>query len=380
MGLDKNLVCCDIKTKKTILKIQCEHPLTCADFEQDGVTLCVGTSRGKILVYDLRSPQSALHNIAAHNSSVTSAVFKQKPSSPPSGVSGLSSGRSRTRLSQQKSASSLKPVLEEGKENNDPVKKIVDEEFSRANENMFSYDKKDESIIPAASNRRESLSSMLFSPLRDTDTSLNSHISASISRDIDSRLGLTSRPGSETRRFSSDSVFSPLKDSPGPGSAGVSINKRTPFTSFNTPPSMSPLTIIRDESKLDQTSSNTSSAGVKVSQFNGKEKLSLESLENFVKETIDPGSASPAFAPPAEPALDHVVSAPVCEPGISNVSVSSSSRHSSASSSSTGGPRSSEFNNILTAFPSLVSRVSSTSSGSTLKQSHQSSSVNDFRY
>ena len=101
VGLDKRLVCCDTKARKQIMMIQCEAPLTSADFDQDGVNLAVGSSRGKILVYDLRKPKAPLHNIAAHNSTVTSVLFKPKPSGP--SLSG--------------SADSMESKVEEGNSN-----------------------------------------------------------------------------------------------------------------------------------------------------------------------------------------------------------------------------------------------------------------------
>ena len=51
VGLDKKLVCCDTKTKKMIMSIQCENPLTAADFDIDGVSMAVGTSRGKVGIF-----------------------------------------------------------------------------------------------------------------------------------------------------------------------------------------------------------------------------------------------------------------------------------------------------------------------------------------
>ena len=53
VGLDKKLVCCDTKTKKIIMSIQCENPLTAADFDIDGVSMAVGTSRGKVCIFRL---------------------------------------------------------------------------------------------------------------------------------------------------------------------------------------------------------------------------------------------------------------------------------------------------------------------------------------
>ena len=50
VGLDKKLVCDDTKTKKMIMSIQCENPLIAADIDIDGVSLSVGTSRGKVSI------------------------------------------------------------------------------------------------------------------------------------------------------------------------------------------------------------------------------------------------------------------------------------------------------------------------------------------
>ena len=193
VGLDKKFFCCDTKTKKQIMSIQAEAPLTSADFDHDGISIAVGTSRGRLLIYDLRSPKTPVHNIAAHNSSVTSVVYKPKQTTTShnpttSGVSSASKSRS-SRLSHQKSVPSLKTVKEEGKENSDPAmtEEKEEESFTKADEKMFSS-VRDESIFPSSSNRRESLSSMLFSPLRDSDSSFSSNIGAgSVSRDLESR-------------------------------------------------------------------------------------------------------------------------------------------------------------------------------------------------
>ena len=50
VGLDKKLVCDDTKTKKMIMSIQCENHLTAADFDIDGVSMAMGTIRGKVSI------------------------------------------------------------------------------------------------------------------------------------------------------------------------------------------------------------------------------------------------------------------------------------------------------------------------------------------
>ena len=347
VGLDKKLVCCDTKTKKQIINIQAEAPLTSADFDNDGASIAVGTSRGRLLIYDLRSPKTPVHNIAGHNSSVTSVVYKPKPATAShnpstSGVSSATKTRS-SRLSHQKSAPSLKTVKEEGKENSDPAltEEKEEETFTKADEKMFSS-VRDESIFPS-SNRRESLSSMLFSPLRDSDSSFSSNIGGgSVSRDQDTgRL-------SQLRRVSSDSVFSPLRDSPGPGSANVS-SKRTPFTSFSTPPTMSPLTIIREEARPEsiigeEARPESGSSQDMESGESVKEKLILESPRgSFVKETINTTSKSPLFQ-----------TAALTQTDLSHQQTDVSHKIPGQEKSLVEKPEASEFMNVITAFPHLI--------------------------
>ena len=191
-------------------------------------------------------------------------------------------------------------------------------------------------------------------------------------------------------------------DSPGPGSTNVSLNRRTPFTSFNTPPTMSPLAIIREETNptknVLQTTINNSSntveaaANINISKPNvtapAQEKLSLENISSFVKETINVGSKSPEFQPQVtrpevvETQPDHVQS---FDNNRSSHSVTSrtsrdhsvtsrSSRDHSVTSRTSSNDSShsqpSEFQNLLVAFPQI-------SQGGGF---HNNSSINQLKY
>jgi len=295
VGLDKRLVCCDTKTKKVIMSIQCENPLTAADFDLDGVSMAVGTSRGKVLVYDLRSPKTPIKSLTAHNTSVTSLVYKHRVDRVQ--VSQVMSAvKVKPKLSQHKSVPSLRTVQEEVKENTEPASEdrlrsevgfqeanFEKEQFVKADDSVFM---KDDSLF-STNNRRESLSSQLFSPLRESDTSFpGSQVGFSISKE-DRRV-------SEVR-LSSDGLFSPLREVNSPGSSVSSLQmsyKKTPYTSFTTP-TMSPLTSIREEALHSPTSPakplNITRGNVKL-----PEKLSLEKLDDFVKEA-SAGEKSPMF-------------------------------------------------------------------------------------
>merc|ERR1719427_1360379 len=296
VGLDKRLVCCDTKTKKVILSIHCENPLTAADFDLDGVSMAVGTSRGKVLVYDLRSPKTPMQSLTAHNTSVTSLVYKHRVDRQQ--VSQVMSAvKVKPKLAQHKSTPSLRTVQEEAKENTEPVTEkarsglgsgmhetdLGKEVFGKPDDSVFM---KDDSLI--SSNRRDSLSSQLFSPLREADTSLTS---------ISSQVGFSvtkDRRVSEVR-LSSDGLFSPLREANSPGSSTSSFQmsfKKTPYTSFSTP-TMSPLTSIREE-VVHSPSSPAKPLNINKETTKLPEKLSLEKLDNFVKEA-SAGQKSPMF-------------------------------------------------------------------------------------
>jgi len=291
VGLDKKLVCCDTKTKKLIMSIQCENPLTAADFDLDGVSMAVGTSRGKVLVYDLRSPKTPIKTFIAHNTSVSSMVFKHKVDRKQV-AQVMNVVKARPKMSQHKSTPSLRTVQEETKENTEPLSAEVEkvetdgmekEIFGKPDDSVFM---KDDSLF--CTNRRDSLSSQLFSPLRDADTSFpGSQVGYSLNKE--------SRRVSEVR-LSSDGLFSPLREPNSPtssvGSLQMSFNRKTPFTSFTTP-TMSPLTSIREEAN-NSASSLAKPLNITKESFNQPEKLSLEKLDEFVKEA-SAGEKSPLF-------------------------------------------------------------------------------------
>ena len=244
----------------------------------------------QVLVYDLRSPKTPIKTFTAHNTSVSSMVFKHKVDRKQV-AQVMSVVKARPKMSQHKSTPSLRTVQEETKENTEPTatiaksnKEIIEtdglegEIFEKADESVFM---KDDSLF--STNKRESLSSQLFSPLRDADTSFTGSQVYSINKEP--------RRVSEVR-LSSDGLFSPLRDANSPASSVGSFqsnsNRKTPYSSFNTP-TMSPLTSIREES-----SSNAKPLNITRDSFKQSEKLSIEKLDEFVKEA-SAGNKSPVF-------------------------------------------------------------------------------------
>lgn len=53
-GLDKRCFCYDVQTRKPVATIKAADPLTCVDLHWEGLELSLGTSRGDVLIYDLR--------------------------------------------------------------------------------------------------------------------------------------------------------------------------------------------------------------------------------------------------------------------------------------------------------------------------------------
>lgn len=58
--------------------ITVESPLTSIDVKSDGVTVTVGSTRGKVFVYDLRKAASPISVFSAHRSSVQRLKFENK--------------------------------------------------------------------------------------------------------------------------------------------------------------------------------------------------------------------------------------------------------------------------------------------------------------
>eukprot|EP01135_Chromosphaera_perkinsii_P004042 Nk52_evm55s266 gene=Nk52_evmTU55s266 len=66
-GLDKRALFVDIAEQKAVKVIKCVHPLTCMSFMDDGITVALGSSKGVIYVYDLRSSSMPVKEYKAHS-------------------------------------------------------------------------------------------------------------------------------------------------------------------------------------------------------------------------------------------------------------------------------------------------------------------------
>ncbi|XP_070110529.1 protein NEDD1 isoform X14 [Equus caballus] len=88
IGLDKRIILYDTSSKKLVKTLVADAPLTAVDFMPDGATLAIGSSRGKIYQYDLRTLKSPVKTISAHKTSVQCIAFQYStPLSKPTAVS-----------------------------------------------------------------------------------------------------------------------------------------------------------------------------------------------------------------------------------------------------------------------------------------------------
>ncbi|XP_076313524.1 protein NEDD1-like isoform X2 [Tachypleus tridentatus] len=112
VGLDKKIISYDVQMKNHVKSFSCDAPLTAVDFMDDGVTLAVGTSRGKVHIYDLRLSSTPVKTLAAHNISVHSLAFQNTSNRI------LSQGES----SKKKSQHNLEPAQNRDFENGDLIR------------------------------------------------------------------------------------------------------------------------------------------------------------------------------------------------------------------------------------------------------------------
>ncbi|XP_028398227.1 protein NEDD1-like isoform X2 [Dendronephthya gigantea] len=101
VGLDKKIVFYDILGKKMIKDMNAESPLTSISFMHDGAAFAVGTTCGRIFVYDLRSGSTPLNSTVAHKSSVQSVSFQL-----PKGNTSSSSATLAAKLTSRSSSDS----------------------------------------------------------------------------------------------------------------------------------------------------------------------------------------------------------------------------------------------------------------------------------
>ncbi|XP_023672548.2 protein NEDD1 [Paramormyrops kingsleyae] len=76
VGLDKKIICYDTSSKMVLRSMRADSPLTAIDFTPDGAGLAVGSTQGKVYLYDLRNLSAPVNMAIAHKTSVTCLSFQ----------------------------------------------------------------------------------------------------------------------------------------------------------------------------------------------------------------------------------------------------------------------------------------------------------------
>uniref|UniRef100_W5KQ65 NEDD1 gamma-tubulin ring complex targeting factor n=1 Tax=Astyanax mexicanus TaxID=7994 RepID=W5KQ65_ASTMX len=225
VGLDKKIVCYDTASKIIFRSKQVESPLTAVDFTPDGAGLVVGSTQGRIYMYDLRNLSAPIKTTTAHKTSVTCIRFQHSNTrlkvskTVSSKVSSTQSKRISVKLGQNQQSGpptptstvpSSMPVLENLSENLGKGRNTGDVSSKEA-EGQHSLDK-------FSSVGRNSLSLDVFSPVADglkthgfsgdTPTSRNGYSADLFFREAEGQHGSDKF---KVGRNSLD-IFSPVRD------------------------------------------------------------------------------------------------------------------------------------------------------------------------
>lgn len=307
-GLDKKCVGYDVKSGETCSTLKTDYPLTSVEALLNGNSIALGTSNGKVLIYDLRSFSKPLKIVPCQTGAVRSLVCQPPPETPRMLRSQPSN--TKVKLSNIEISSSLKENIP----NSSPdLIRAPDESQTPSELTKLPY-------TPEIG--RDSIGSQVFSPLKQAGIS-----SPAMSvQSVGSQYGHNNMSNLSVNNLSHDSLFSPLRDnnsihsplgtiSGDPnltsnvtrlsvgGSSGVFAPK-TPLGSFNKSsgtPLISPLTMIREEDTFehDKIAARLSHSFIQASQpspkkFTHSNKPTL--LEPADCETL-PTASSTAFQP-----------------------------------------------------------------------------------
>ncbi|XP_003475925.2 protein NEDD1 [Cavia porcellus] len=122
IGLDKRIILYDTSCKKLVKTLVAEAPLTAVDFMSDGATLAIGSSRGKIYLYDLRMLKSPVKTISAHKTSVQCIAFQCSTALT---KSGLNKGCSNKAAAVNKRSVAVSPTTGAGVPNSGAVREAA---------------------------------------------------------------------------------------------------------------------------------------------------------------------------------------------------------------------------------------------------------------
>ncbi|TRY71172.1 hypothetical protein TCAL_02373, partial [Tigriopus californicus] len=303
-GLDKKCVGYDVKSGETCSTLKTDYPLTSVEALLNGNSIALGTSNGKVLIYDLRSFNKPLKIVPCQSGAVRSLVCQPPPETPRILRSQPSS--TKVKLSNFETSSSLK----------ENIPSSSPDLLRPLEETTTTTGMTKQSSTPDLG--RDSIGSQVFSPLKQAGVS-----SPAMSvQSLGSHYGQNNASNLSVNNISHDSLFSPLRDNNSihsplgtmSGDMNLSSNvtrlsvgnnsgvfiPKTPIGSFNKSsgtPLISPLTMIREEDTLehDKIAARLSHSFIQASQPSPK-KFTHASKPTLVEvsqcETLPTGSST----------------------------------------------------------------------------------------
>ncbi|XP_035676185.1 protein NEDD1-like isoform X3 [Branchiostoma floridae] len=220
VGLDKKICCYDVQGKSIVRTMTAESPLTAVDLMYDGATLVVGSTRGKVYLYDLRAGTTPQKVTQAHKTSVKCLKFKYQIAQK---AEGRSASQSSTKKSVQKSTShpNIRSGSARARAEARPPKGIP----QSASTGSISDQDKQAVRVPSKDNLQNE---DIFSPIRDGSSASSTGDASNQPRpQLEGKADIKADPGSNGM-----GVFSPLGDNMTTPVAGV---RKHPIGSVDTP-------------------------------------------------------------------------------------------------------------------------------------------------
>lgn len=212
VGLDKRIICYDVQRHTAVKTMMAESPLTSVDLMSDGSTIAVGSTRGKIFIYDLRKGPSPVRTMTAHKSSVQCLKFQHKNKGDVGGVP-LTRGSS-LKKSNTNNNTTAASKLPSRKTTNDVQSTDTHTDLNGGTPQVL--DSKNNNRVETLNSNKETPEyDTLFSSIRDTNSSPPYVSTARTPGDAvaDSEMRGTNQVNNLSLENYGDGLYSPLSDS-----------------------------------------------------------------------------------------------------------------------------------------------------------------------
>ncbi|KAL7749098.1 hypothetical protein RI367_005503 [Sorochytrium milnesiophthora] len=335
-GIDRRISVLDVTGGKRITDFVLDQPLTCLAYRNDGMTLAVGTSSGRVGLFDIRHPTRELSVFTAHEPHAVRAIsFQELPRASKSSTT-TSSSSARNSMS---SSTNTRPQSLNGQAPlaaaKAPTRRASDRDLSTSGKTSSTLAKTTRDSLGAVPISSVQAFTTPTALLRDRRDTLNAHmdIFSPLQGQAQGKAGAenTPSPSDPVQPALGVDVFSPLQPSdklsstspPPPQSAKRVLFAPTTKASQSTelgPSSLPPEPVIRK---------STSASSLKFSASLG----SPSSSQRFASSAIDNRSTPPSKQQQQPPTAAPDSISPARPPPKPFASLSSTTASSSSSSS-----------------------------------------------